>query len=96
MPDGPNIHRSNPRANYESSRPNSAQRGYDWRWRRARKIWLFKHPLCVECEKQGLSVRATDVDHIVPHRGNQVLFWRQDNWQSLCATHHSEKTAGGD
>jgi 5-methylcytosine-specific restriction protein A len=38
-------------------------------------------------------VAATIVDHIVPHRGNQKLFWDSEhNWQSLCVTHHQEKT----
>jgi 5-methylcytosine-specific restriction protein A len=36
---------------------------------------------------------ATVVDHIVPHRGNQKLFWDRKNWQSLCKTHHDRKTA---
>jgi 5-methylcytosine-specific restriction protein A len=32
---------------------------------------------------------ATVVDHIVPHNGNHVLFWRQDNWQPCCDWHHN-------
>lgn len=31
---------------------------------------------------------ATVVDHIKPHKGDSQLFWDQDNWQSLCKTHH--------
>lgn len=27
-------------------------------------------------------------DHIVPHRGDQTLFWDEANWQSSCAWHH--------
>ena len=59
-------------------------------------MFLVKHPLCVECEKEGRYVRATVVDHIVPHRGDQTLFWDEDNWQSLCKRHHDTKTATSD
>ena len=54
--------------------------------------YLEAHPLCVECMKEGRYVRATDVDHIVPHRGDRLLFWDQSNWQPLCHRHHSIKT----
>lgn len=34
----------------------------------------------------------TVVDHIVPHRGDQKLFWDRGNWQPLCEHHHNVKT----
>ena len=37
-------------------------------------------------------VRATVVDHIIPHRGDQKLFWDQNNWQALCKSCHDKKT----
>ena len=46
--------------------------------------------------KQGMYVRATDVDHITPHRGDRQLFWDESNWQPLCHRHHSMKTARED
>ena len=75
----------------EESRPAS-ERGYGSAWRRARRRYLEAHPLCVECMKEGRYTRATDVDHIVPHRGDPALFWDEDNWQALCHRHHSVKT----
>jgi len=77
---------------YEN-RGSARQRGYDSRWERARLVYLRQFPLCVKCEASGLFVAATVVDHIVPHRGDQVLFWdSENNWQSLCKSHHdSEK-----
>lgn len=63
---------------------------------KGKKIILSKHPLCVECLKEGKFIPAKVVDHIKPHRGNRELFWDEDNWQSLCITHHNRKTARGE
>jgi 5-methylcytosine-specific restriction protein A len=41
------------------------------------------------CNAEGKFTGATVVDHIKPHKGDQGLFWDTDNWQGLCATHHS-------
>jgi hypothetical protein len=42
------------------------------------------------CEQEGRVVAATAVDHIEPHRGDMIKFWRPPKGlQSLCATHHS-------
>ena len=71
---------------------SAGSRGYGTAWNRARKRYLETHPLCVECLKAGRYVKATDVDHIKPHRGDSVLFWDQSNWQALCHRHHSMKT----
>jgi 5-methylcytosine-specific restriction endonuclease McrA len=35
-----------------------------------------------------MVVEAVIVDHIVPHRGDQGLFWDTSNWQSLCKKCH--------
>ena len=75
----------------EVTRP-AAKRGYNRRWQKVRKSYLEAHPLCVQCAKQGKYVRATVVDHIIPHRGDQKLFWDQNNWQSLCKSCHDKKT----
>ncbi len=77
---------------YDETRPNARARGYTGMWERARKFFLSKNPLCVKCEEQGILTPANEVDHIIPHRGNQNLFWDQANWQSLCKSCHSKKT----
>ncbi len=41
------------------------------------------------CEAEGRIKAASVVDHRVPHRGDQALFWDPLNWQSLCRTHHN-------
>ena len=59
---------------------SAGDRGYGKAWQKARKRYLDAHPLCVECMKEGRYVKATDVDHIIPHRGDRTLFWDQGNF----------------
>lgn len=81
---------------HDRRRGNSTQRGYGYKWQQARARFLQIHPLCVHCEKEGRVTAARDVDHVIPHRGDQELFWRQSNWQALCTSCHSKKTATED
>ena len=76
-------------------RGSAAERGYDAKWRRARKRFLQRHPLCANCLSQGVLTPATVVDHIVPHRGDRALFWDEKNWQPLCKNCHDRKTGSG-
>lgn len=73
---------------WRADRRKTAERGYGAAWRKAREDYLRSHPLCVMCRDQNLLTGATVVDHKVPHKGDQTLFWDQDNWQSLCKPHH--------
>jgi 5-methylcytosine-specific restriction enzyme A len=81
---------------YDQERGTPNERGYTYRWQKASKVFLSTHPLCAECEKEGRVTAATLVDHIIPHKGNYQLFWDESNWQPLCASHHSIKTATED
>jgi len=80
----------------DQRRGSAASRGYDGKWAKARTSWLRAHPLCMKCESEQRVVSATVVDHIVPHKGDRKLFWDSANWQSLCKSHHDEKTARED
>lgn len=60
-------------------------------WKRRRDAQLAREPFCCECAKHGLRVKATEVDHVIPHRGNLDLFCK-GKLQSLCHTCHSRKT----
>jgi len=77
------------------ARETATQRGYDGHWRRARALFLKKHPLCAGCLRENQLTPATVVDHIVPHRGDERLFWDEKNWQPLCKTCHDRKTGEG-
>ncbi len=77
------------------ARPSSAQRGYGARWQKVREHFLRAHPLCVDpfSEHGGRPTAAEVVDHRVPHKGDQALFWNAANWQPLCKRCHDRKTA---
>ncbi len=77
------------------------------RWKRERKAFLAEHPHCNARAAAigaylpvGTAVPyathcdapSTVVDHVIPHRGDEELFWRQDNWSALCRPHHQAKT----
>lgn len=70
---------------------SSTEMGYDYQWQKARKSHLELYPLCTACGRL-----ANTVDHIVPHKGNKRLFWDRSNWQSMCHSCHSKKTATED
>ena len=62
------------------------------------------HQFCVKCKTRGLLNAGTMrmdgtietnprriglvVDHVVPHKGDQRLFWSRSNWQPLCHDDH--------
>jgi len=77
-------------------RTSAADRGYNTRWQKARARFIKAHPLCVSCLKEYRMTKATVVDHIVPHRGDLVLFWDESNWQPLCKHCHDVKTMADD
>jgi 5-methylcytosine-specific restriction protein A len=100
MPIRPGRHKprqpTTQRVHVIASRATSSQRGYTYKWQKQSKAFLLLHPCCVMCADEGRVVAATDVDHIIPHRGDMRLFWDQSNWQPLCHAHHSAKTARED
>lgn len=61
-------------------------------------MYLQAHPLCADPDKRhvGRIVSATDLDHIIPHKGDMRIFWDRNNWQPLCHECHSYKTARED
>lgn len=77
----------------EMVRRSKEARGYDAAWRALRASHLGEHPLCVKCGERGLTVAATEVDHIRAHRGDDTLRLDAGNLRSLCKSCHSRKTA---
>jgi 5-methylcytosine-specific restriction enzyme A len=83
------------RAEYEAARPQAQDRGYGVRWRKYREVFLDRHPYCADpfLRHVGSNVPATQVDHIIPHKGDQRLFWDQRNHQALCVSCGGYKSA---
>jgi len=89
---------------YSKLRAESAawQHLYDSKgWKTLRAECLQATPWCVLCAERGIITPATVVDHIVPHKGDEALFYDFDNLQSLCKGCHdrhkqrAEKRADG-
>ncbi|MFB8340925.1 HNH endonuclease [Brucella cytisi] len=73
---------------YEARRGSSRERGYTARWDRAAAAFKRDNPLCIGCEAVDRVELASVVDHIIPHKGDDALFWDQANWQPCCTKHH--------
>lgn len=100
MPRAPRTHRPpgvpearERRRLFDRERGQRADRKlYTYRWAQASKRFLARHPLCVICLALGRTSAAKVTDHIVPHRGDEGLFWDRTNWQPLCKPCHDEKS----
>lgn len=78
------------KAEVDGRRPSAVIRGYGSAWNEARKEYLAANAWCA-CGKA-----AKVVDHVTPHEGDLRLFWDRRNWQPLCRSCHSRKTASTD
>lgn len=70
-------------------RASSRKRGYSWQWEQATAAFKRTHPLCLGCQAIGVIEATTCVDHVVPHKGSEQLFWDPANWQPACDWHHN-------
>ena len=87
------AHTQAERRRIDRERGGSTKRGYGSRWQRARRVYLAEHPWCVLVrDDRPCGEPSTVVDHIVPHRGDPVLFWDETNWQATCKPCHDAKT----
>lgn len=78
---------------YNHRRPDYHSLYHSRRWARLRIQKLSQHPWCAMCLQLGKRTVAGEVDHIIPHKGNRDLFYDENNFQSLCTSCHSRKTA---
>ena len=76
---------------WRTDRRKTAERGYGGKWQRLSRQFLRQPEtaLCVMCDAEGQIRQAEVVDHVIPHKGDQALFWDPTNWQGLCRSHHS-------
>lgn len=57
-------------------------------WKRLRLEQLRQEPLCAFCARAGRLSPATVVDHVVPHKGDERLFFDPQNLASVCRHCH--------
>jgi len=82
----------------QEARERSRQRDRDvaWRklyktarWQRLRwKVIEEAHFTCSMCGRLEGNTRELVADHIIPHKGNEELFWDRGNLQCLCRHCH--------
>ena len=89
-------HRRQTRREQDERRGSAHERGYTARWSKASKRYLRQHPLCEPCLTKGIIEVAEVVDHKIPHKGDPILFWDENNWQSMSKRCHDIKTATED
>jgi 5-methylcytosine-specific restriction endonuclease McrA len=95
MPSRPSIFRLQRRrerceinAEADVRRGSARERGYTPEFDRASQAFKFTHPLCLGCEAVGRLTGTAVTDHVVPHKGDMVVFWDQSRWQPACRFHH--------
>ena len=91
----------------EGGRASSNARGYTRAWGKRATRFLQAYPLCgmrpgglapvmSACHAAGIRTPATQVDHVIPHRGDPRLYEDlEGNGQALCASCGSKKTRAG-
>lgn len=82
------LYKEQRRAKRKRFAGSSSSRGYGYRWQKLRARYIAMHPVCVRCQKKGIFTMATDVDHIIPHKGDHKLLYDESNLQSLCHSCH--------
>lgn len=95
------------RRQQEQARGSFRERGYTAKWDVAARRFRREFPLCgmrpnglapvmSKCHDEHRLTPAYQTDHVVPHRGDQTLFWDRDgNWQSLCRECGARKSQAG-
>jgi 5-methylcytosine-specific restriction protein A len=74
---------------YDRDRGSSTERGYDRKWRKVRKAFLSRNPLCKICLEGGITKEARVVHHIIPidQGGDRLRF---NNLMALCRDCHEK------
>jgi 5-methylcytosine-specific restriction protein A len=91
------THRLQAQREADHRRPKGYAKAYDATWRAASRKYLKTHPSCecTECDALPIWARptATVVDHIDGRGPSGPHGYDPSNWQAMCRSHHSRKTA---
>ncbi len=86
-------HKKQEQKRYDEQRGTAAQRGYDTRWKKYRRWYLQRYPLCVNYDECH-NVATVVVHRISLSKGGD--FWDSNNHQPICKSCHDRKTAKED
>jgi len=68
----------------------------DKRWRKFSKAYKQRHPLCIECDKEGVATPSQVTDHIVRYLDGGLGFdldnLNDEFFNPLCNKHHNSKS----
>ena len=99
MPYRPPVHTNDPKPRRPRDpsvrNPEVAKVHGSARWQRLRASVIRAGALCVECERMGDVVAATQVHHIQPIRTHPELAYERANLMPLCASCHARIEAKG-
>lgn len=79
------------RKEYDKNRSPAHERGYDRNWRKVRKRYLSRHPLCEDCQERGEIKPAEEVHHLTPIRESPVVRLDASNLRALCRACHRRR-----
>lgn len=82
----------NPKYNQREDRKANGLMYKTKQWEVLRKIQLSKYPMCAGCLADGVVTAAKVVDHLFPWTQISKEAFFINRFQSLCPTHHAEKT----
>lgn len=74
------------------ARGTAAERGYDALWRRFRTMFIARHPVCEDCDRQP----TREVHHIKKLAEHPELRLVESNCMGLCTRCHSIRTNRGE
>ena len=84
------------KAQADTNRPNSNERGYDYKWKQFSKAYLLEHPTCVMC-----GAPATVTDHWVMPADVMLnvynsFVYDESMYASLCHSCNAKKSNNKD
>lgn len=60
-------------------------------WRKLRAAHLDRHPLCAQCERDGRTVEAAHVHHVIERTKAPARALDPSNLESLCQPCHNRR-----
>jgi 5-methylcytosine-specific restriction protein A len=71
-------------------RPSPTAQGYDGAWRKVRRLFIERHPVCCT---PGCGKPTVDIDHVLPLKERPDLRLNWSNLRPFCRSCHSRRTA---